>query len=382
MGARAARRHPAARRSSTAGWRAKTALTLASVLLCLAALELVLRAYPLLLGDTYANGTLSGYTTRPGGIFYRDPALGINFMIPKLTTQMYYNRYLWTHETDAFGFRNRNPAVPADVVLLGDSLVYGHGVDYEDTVGHLLQQRTGLAVVNLARQGDCAFQEAYLLTEYLPVFRPRWVLYHFFENDIADLRAYLSEDAMRAFIATPVSAITFPARTPVEQALAARDETLRRRSWLRQLRDTSYVYKLYRWARRGFRVDAAHAKAPRAPHESVDEERLGWQYTRHAIRYMQHVAVRQGTALAIVPLTPYTSRYRAILEQIAAELGLPVLDTRALTAADASLWLPQDGHLSARGARRLVEIEAEYLRGAESRRTADQAAGGRRPRIR
>src|SRR5436309_711612 len=83
----------------------------------------------------------------------------------------------WTHETDAFGFRNRKVTVPADIVLLGDSMIYGHGLEYESTVGYLLERLTGLSVANLARQGDCAFQEAYLLTEYVSLFRPRYVLY-------------------------------------------------------------------------------------------------------------------------------------------------------------------------------------------------------------
>lgn len=359
-----ARRHPATPGGWTANWLAKTTLALASTLLCIGALELVLRAYPQLFGDTYSNGVLSKYTTRAGGIYYKDHALGINFMIPRLTTTMYYNRYVWTHEADTFGFRNRDSAVPADVVLLGDSMVYGHGVDYEDTVGYLLRQRTGLSVVNLARQGDCAFQEAYLLTEYLPLFRPRWVLYHFFENDIADLRAYLSEGEMRAFIATPVSAITFPPRTPVQEALATREQAFRRRSWLGRVWDSSYVGKLYPWARQVFRVRVAHGDTHRVQHEGDEEDSLGWRYTWHAIRYMQHIAARHGAALAIVPLAPRTPRHREILARVAADLGLPLLDTRDLTAADASLWLPRDGHLSARGARRLSEIEAEYLRRA------------------
>ncbi len=369
MEASAATSRPA-RSGRSSGWLANVALALVSTVLCLLGLELVLRARPLLLGDTYANGTLSRYTTRADGIYYTDPALGIHFMIPNLETTMYYNRYVWTHEADAFGFRNRNPAVPADVVLLGDSLVYGHGVDYEDTLGPLLQEQTGLSVVNLARQGDCVFQQAYLLKEYLPVFGPRWVLYHFTENDIDDLRVYLSEGAMREFIATPVSAITSAARSPVAQALAAREKALRSRSWLRRVQDGSYLDKLYRWARQGFRAEATQVELSRAPGESDDENSLGWRYTRHAIRYMQHIAVRHGAALAAVPMTPYAPRQREILEGIAVELGVPVLDTGAFTAADRSLWLPRDGHFSASGARRLAELEAGYLRRAGARHRA------------
>src|SRR5215470_500708 len=182
-------------------------ITLGSILVCLLALELLLRAHPLVLGDTFANGALSKYTNRAGGIFYYDPALAMNFMIPNLTTRMYYNRYVWTHQTDALGFRNRGPIMPADVLLIGDSLIYGHGVEYEQTVGHLLHQITGLRVANLGRQGDCAYQEAYLLTAYLPEIRARYVFYHFTENDISDLSVYLTDDQMRAFVATPVAAI-------------------------------------------------------------------------------------------------------------------------------------------------------------------------------
>src|SRR5262245_34868180 len=79
----------------------------------------------------------------------------MHFMIPNLKTQMSYNGYVWTHESDAYGFRNRRTAIPADIVLLG-SYIYGHGVDFEFTVGHFLEQRTGLSVANLARQGTAA----------------------------------------------------------------------------------------------------------------------------------------------------------------------------------------------------------------------------------
>jgi hypothetical protein len=141
---------------------ANALLLLGSTLVSLVALELVLRAYPLLLGDTYANGVLSKYTNRPGGIYYYDRALGMNFMIPDLTTTMYYNRYVWTHQTDTLGFRNRGPVVPSDVLLLGDSLIYGHGVEYEHTPGYLLHQITGLRVaispvkaIALSRRHTC-----------------------------------------------------------------------------------------------------------------------------------------------------------------------------------------------------------------------------------
>ena len=335
---------------------ANALISLTSALVCLVALELILRAYPLLLGDVYANGVLSKYTNREGGIFYYDPALAMNFMIPNLTTRMYYNRYVWTHETDGLGFRNRGPITPADVLLVGDSLIYGHGVEYEHTVGHLLHQITGLRVANLGRQGDCAYQEAYLLTAFLPEIRAPYVFYHFTENDISDLSVYLTDDQMRAFVATPVAAIRYPTRTPAAEALRKRSEDRRRQSLFKRFKDGSYVCKMFRFIRQTYGRSEAHA----GPAET-DEESLGWRYTRHAIRYMREVSRRGGATLVVVPLTPHQPDQYRILKKIAVEYGLPFLDTASLKAADASLWLARDGHLSPDGARRLAELEAAFL---------------------
>jgi len=78
---------------------------------------------------------------------------------------------------------------------------------------------------------------------------------------------------------------------------------------------------------------------------------------------MREVARGGGATLVVVPITHRPAQYR-IVEQLAAELGLPFLDTQSLDAADASLWLPRDGHFSPEGTRRLAELEAEFLRQA------------------
>jgi hypothetical protein len=340
------------------GWK-PAVLAVVSTVLVLAAVEVVLRAYPLLLGDIYADGVLSKYSTRPGGIFYWDRSLWMQFMIPNYTTRMYARRHGWTHQTDAYGFRNRDVHPPADVMLLGDSFVYGHGVEYEDTLGPLLAAASSRSVVNLGRQADCAYQEAYLLTEYLPVFRPRHVFYHFWENDIHDLRAYLDARAMEKFIATPVAAITWPPRTPMDAALRRREEGFRRRSWIRRFQETSYVFKAYLWARTMLAVRPAGA-AP-GDDDGTDASSLGWRYTIHAIRYMHHRAERGGATLVIVPIIKDRPRMRAILEEVAREHGIAILDTSRLSPRDASLWLPQDGHFSPAGARVLARLEAQYL---------------------
>src|SRR6266540_1566211 len=111
----------------------RIALVLGSVLIVLLALELTLRAWPTLLGHAFANGALSRYTSRAGGIYYADRGLRMSFMIPNHSATMLANGYVWRHRTDALGFRNDTLHVPADIMLLGDSIVYGHGVDFEHT---------------------------------------------------------------------------------------------------------------------------------------------------------------------------------------------------------------------------------------------------------
>ncbi len=341
------------------------ALVTASVLVVLLAIEITLRARPTLLGPAFANGVLSRYSTRRGGIYYRDRNLGMNFMIPNHSAPMYANGYRWQHRTDAHGFRNDVLHVPADVMLLGDSLVYGQGVEFEDTLAAQLERRSGLRVANLGRQGDCAFQEAYLLTAYLPVYRARYVVHVFTPNDILDTYQYLSDAAMEAFIATPVERITYPPRQDVATALRQREERLRRGGWLRRVEQDAYVVKMFHWLRYMIRerqvslvTPAWAARGPRrydSPDPMHDPRSLGWRYTEHALVYMDHVARRGGARFYMAPSAG--DRQQAILLAIARRHGLAYIDTNPATRGE---WLlPNDGHFSPLGARQLADVIAE-----------------------
>ena len=342
---------PARRGSRLRGGLVNLLLVVVAIVLSLGIMEIVLRLWPTLLGASFANGVRSRYTTREGGIYYRDPNLRMNFMIPGLRASMYYNGYTWTHEADALGFRNRRVVIPAHVILLGDSFIYGHGVELESTVGHFLEQILGRPVANLARQGDSAFQEAYLLSAHVDVYRPRHVVYFYFENDVSDLSAHLTEEAMRAFVATPLESIRYPPRMDVAQALRERERQLAKRRW-QTLHRRSYVVRAWRWLKWSREASAAPDDDPGA---------LGWQYTRKAIAYMQYVCERHGARLLVVPIAPTNPRHLEIVRAIAADLSLPFVDTSAL-AGDPSMWLPRDGHFSPAGARRMAEMVAERLK--------------------
>lgn len=342
------------------GIAARIVLAVGGLVMAVVAAEITLRTWPTLLGMTFANGALSRYTTRAGGIYYFDRRLWMDFMLPNHSAVMWYNGYVWRHRTDALGFRNETLHIPADVMLLGDSVVYGHGVDFEHTLGHYLEQRTGLRVVNLGRQGDCAFQEAYLITAYLPVFRPRFVVHVFSPNDIDDLHGGLTEAAMRAFIAQPIDRITFPPRMDPAKQLADRERRIRNRSLVRRLEEDLFVMKALRYllySYRQWRVTPRPAHAADAIEVGTDPSSLGWQYTEHALVYMKYVAGRAGARLLTTTIAQ--GRQVDILRGIAGRAGIDFVDSAALHAGPS--FLPNDGHLSPHGARVLADLVAADL---------------------
>jgi hypothetical protein len=356
-----------------AGWArraaARAALAAGAILAVLIALELTLRWWPTLLGQDFANGAKSRYTNGPGGIYYTDRNLRMNFMLPNHRAVMYYNGYVWQHETDRLGFRNRPLHVPADVVLLGDSVVYGHGVEFEDTVGSYLEARTRLRVANLGRQGDCAWQVAYLLTEYLPLFRPRAVVQVFTPNDIDDLYTYLTDEQMEAFIAQPFDRITYPARMDPAPIIARREQRARERPLGKWARDELYVMKMFRWiefrykqVRRAAGVAMAEAARPRKDRvdlaqANADPRSLGWRYTEHALAYMKDLSDKAGATFIMAPHAQ--GRHAEILRSIAARHGIAFVDTARLYAGPS--FLPNDGHFTPHGARTMAELIAAEL---------------------
>src|SRR2546428_5171814 len=344
-------------------------LVVGAILVVLGVLEVVLRLRPTLLGDAYANGALSRSTARAGGLYYRARSLRMNFMTPNFETRMYATGSVWPRQADALGFGTAPLHTPADVVVLGDSLVYGQGVDFEDTLGNRLEERSGLRVVNLGLQGDCAFQEAYRLTAYIEVFKPRFVVYVFTSNDIEDLYVYLSDAAMEAFIAQPVEAVRYPERIPPDVAQRERDERIRHRPFWKRVEEESYVFKMGRFIQylcRGAGLPAGVPIAAAAPsagprvdrHQgSVDPASLGWRVTDHGLRSLASLSRRHDARLFVVPITG--GRQFEILQEIARRHGATFVDTTEFMQGP--VFLPRDGHFSPEGARRLAATIAHAL---------------------
>ncbi|MBK8277181.1 MAG: SGNH/GDSL hydrolase family protein [Nitrospira sp.] len=311
---------------------------------------------------------MTKYSTKPGGIYYFDPVLRMNFMLPSYSAEMAYNGYHWHHQTDQYGFRNHEGRTKADILLLGDSHTYGHGLEMEQTVGYFLERLAGRTVYSLGRQGDSSFQEAYLLTEQIARLQPRVVLYFFCENDIRDVYAYQTDSQLQEFIETPVNDITYPLRMDVLSAIKRRDEEnaqiMHPSSLLDVIRQRSYLVKVYDWNQFIRKEQAFEVRISDQNHDENNGTSLGWKYTKKAIAYMNYVAAQHGAKFIIVPIPAMNKRLMAILKEVADEQALPVVDTASLDPSDPSnavFFLPRDGHLSEKGANAMAALISEQL---------------------
>jgi len=350
---------------SSRAWVLNLNLSVLTSLALLGLFEASLHVYPQMLGHTFANGVFSKYNTSATGIYYRDYALKMNFMVPNFKTQMYYYGYTWEHQTDEFGFRTVPGRVRTDVAILGDSFVYGHGMQFSNTVAARLEQYTGMTVSNLGRQGDSAWQEAFLLTEHIDRVRPRYVVYVYFQNDIRDLYDYLTDDELNGFLAAPVTELRFPKRGELSVLLTERSrrnndeeksrslsELLRRRVLLSRVPD------LVGFAKKEQALDSRIAKSG---NDLNDEHSLGWRVEKHFVRYMHWLSREHNAAFLIVPIVPDAPRHFEILRRLAADEGIPFVDTSSMARSKEELWLPRDMHLSEAGAKLLAQLIGDSL---------------------
>src|SRR3989344_5199275 len=151
------------------------------IVLALMGVEILLRINPHIAGQQYVNFIWGNIPARDLVQWY-DPNLKMIFYNENIHVTRYMNGYTWNHQTDARGFRNPPGATGSDLVLLGDSFVYGTGIDQKDTLAQRLRE-SGYDVYNLARIGDNPHSEMYMLSKYGLPLKPKYVLYFYYQND-------------------------------------------------------------------------------------------------------------------------------------------------------------------------------------------------------
>jgi hypothetical protein len=167
-------------------WSGHLAAVLIGLLICVLMLETALRVCPRLFGHKLRNLAFSKYDTLPDGFYFSDRHSGMMHMKRSFETRAFYNGFWWRHRTDRHGFRNPPHVRPKEVLLLGDSMIYGHGVDEEQTVSHFLRDLYGYSAYNMSQQGACLYDHYVLLRLYLSELHPKTVLLFVFLNDFRD----------------------------------------------------------------------------------------------------------------------------------------------------------------------------------------------------
>jgi hypothetical protein len=332
-------------------------------------LEGALLLFPGLLSGRLANYVLGGYHSDRDGIYRVDPRLGQR-MRPSFRRRLYWNGHSWTHETNADGYRGRRLA-RADAVFLGDSMVYGHGVEVADTVPAWFGRLGDLAAANLGQPGIGPLQELALFEERGARLEPHRVFVCLHPNDV--------QDSLDAF--------------PVQELETFLDHPDRRPSVRKELREAPASGIFDWWARhialplRGARLVAglrgkpdwvldapargraapdlpyvpspAELRGPYPPLHAVETAPLGlaWRANRQALAELGRMA---SPPLVIFDLG-YPSEFTQAVEAMARDLGAKYSPAGRVALARAvagqPVYLPGDGHWTPLGS----EIVAREL---------------------
>jgi len=353
----------------------------ASCLVALAILELALRLAPEFPGMRLANATWSRYGRFPGGIYARERASGVYFMWPSQRVENYWNGHRWRHATDSLGFRNPEGA-SHDVLLLGDSLIYGHGVDEEATVAHFLRSEHGIGAYNMGRQGACFYDQYVYLRTFAAELRPRTIVLFVFLNDFDDLEVYRSAEKIATL---PETAYDYAGIRRWAATLAER-----RPGAVRSFFASLPSFRLLRGVAKslsgpvGFATPAWAASKPETPLPAnappylaplASDERFA-AIRDYYFRLFDDLRSRdgvRGSRILWVFLDAGSDargfpreqgRGMRLLDDLAARFDGAAFDTRPIYADCGDCFLPRDGHYTAAGHRRLARFVADAL-GAE-----------------
>lgn len=345
-----------------------------SILLGLGVLEIALRVLPLKRASNLSNEVYTAYGSFPGGIYFTEPETRINFMVPNFKAENFWNGYSWQHRTDALGFRNPPGLKNRSLLLLGDSLIYGHGVEERQTAADILRTRYGRPAYDMARQGDCLYQQYVLLRLYHRELAPKTVVLFVFLNDFSDLLFYrtreeiermpelsLDERALRQRVADL-------GRTPV---YPVQRQLYRFRS-LRLLRGVAKSFSGDWMAR----AEAAPGGLDDLAAAVLEPEpfALASRYYRRVLSECQRIVSGDQANLKVVLLDVGAAvgpdgqraneRLRAFLQQTSAKTGFSFATTAGVFDGCGECFLPQDGHFSPQGHARLARfLDAELSAG-------------------
>ncbi|MFQ5621297.1 MAG: SGNH/GDSL hydrolase family protein [Candidatus Nanoarchaeia archaeon] len=106
-------------------------------------------------------------------------------LTPNFTSRMSTNEYNVELKINELGFRD-GVKHKAPIVMIGDSFLFGWGVNQDETYAALLQNKLNLTVANLGTPGYGNFHEYHLLERHIERLEPKLVIYSYYLNDPGD----------------------------------------------------------------------------------------------------------------------------------------------------------------------------------------------------
>ncbi len=337
------------------------------LLLSLLLLEALLCWTPELVSRGLLNLAYGRYDTHPGGIYVREPLTRMQFLRPNLETRAYSNGYFWTHRTDSLGFRNPRRPISGRVLLLGDSMIYGHGVESDQTTGHFLRTLHGRDVYNLSRQADCLYNHYVNYRLFGDRFRAETIVLFFLLNDFYDLAKRRTPDEI---LDAPdvhsydYSRIRRSLGNIYTQWASLPYRLLFRLNGVRMLRnlgDELVAQSDFQIFRRP--VDPG---GPPFVRPILDPERFEplAHYYRRVLGDLAARSHDRGSRLVMVNLNakrhraPFVRQAQdkttAFLETLGKEIGIPVYSTMQALGGCSDCYLENDGHFNEEGHRQLA----------------------------
>lgn len=351
------------KKGSRSGFWGKLRFLLVILLITLGFLELALRVLPPVVGGHAGNLVYSVYHPTPTGIYFKYPKLSMMLMRPNFKADGYWNGYRWDHQTDALGFRNAPAWKDGNILLLGDSMIYGHGAELKDSVSYALRDKYHRPVYNMARQGDCLYQHYALLRLYAEELRPKEVILFVFVNDFHDLLRFRTAVQVAA-----APELTRGDYTQIRQSL--REGDLGSTPWHETLFWSSKAVRLIGGAVSLIRT-AINPGEPGQPAEYIktilDEETFSLidGYYRRILKDLNSRLKSKGAQLKIVLLdvgkaSPSLkaeegqAKLDSFLSALCQKLEIPYFRTDTLFRGCGQCFLKGDGHFSREGHYRLA----------------------------
>ena len=341
------------------------------------AFEGALYVRPTLLRGRLANIAYNGYHWQRGGIYELDRHRG-PVLRPRVRRTMYWNGHWWRHESGDEGWRGATVA-RADAVFLGDSMIYGHGVEEPETVPARFAARTGRIAVNLGQQGTCQIQSLLTLARHAPRLRPRVVFASLHFTDLAEVARYYDDEELRRFADAPDGSRYEPAVRAEYRPRPWWDPVA---FWSRRvalpLRCSGLAGTIARYNRPSARASDHVARDPFVPTDADIESRLPelepdgsgtarlpWRAERRAVREMKRLCDGLGARLVVLDLG-YPRGFSRASEELAREVGALYSDAGrqvlARSRAGERVYLADDGHWSPAGSDAMAEVLARDAR--------------------